>query len=132
MPSMLQALGNAGLVSEKVLHERTAQEQLNEDERMRALTKKVVDGQLAERDRRLEIMDRTTSIETFRFEARKLLINEPGLIQHVINIVHDRDLKEKPKGGVLLAHLLQLRTALSSVEDADEKSATVKRVFTKR
>ncbi len=129
--SFASALHRAGLISEKRVAETTAQDILNQEEHTRQLNQRAAATRTAERDRRLEILGRTGSVSEFRLEAHKLLLISPEDINRVVQLAHDRDLKEKPKGSWLIANLIQLRNALAQSHGKDEEDI-IKRHFSKR
>lgn len=109
MASLQETLRNTGRVSEGQLSIASAEIQMRKEmeDIRRAQPAK-------EKEKRLGILRQTSSPDTFRKEARKLLLSEPSLVQDLLNIAHARDMqKKKDRGGTrLIANLYELRGAL--------------------
>lgn len=128
MSDMFSALKNAGLIPEGVLQEAEAQKLLDDEEASRHSLRDV-----SERERMLEILRKTNSVPTFRFEAHKLLLAFPELIQEVVALVHDgRNFQNKPGGRVLVAQVLSLRNDLRIARTPEERKGYVRCVLPKK
>lgn len=125
MGSLLEELSRNGLVSVKSVEETRAtiflQTEIGE-----AQKKKMVQG----KEKRMEILNQTSSPDTFRREARKLLLDNPDTVQEVLNIAHAQGMhKKKGKGGTrLIANLYQVKEAIGKVNQAD-KTGVVNKLF---
>lgn len=124
---MRDALQKAGLITEQKRREADAAEEL--DAQMAA-------GKLAraarEKEKRLAILNGSSSVDSFRREARRLLLANPNLVQQILNIAHERGMQKKRDkgGGRLIANLYQVREALQqSGLNADEQREAVERLF---
>jgi hypothetical protein len=129
MPDLRSALFGAGVASERQFREATAAEQLDQEA---AAAKARKSGN--ERERRMEILSSTTSPDLFRREARKLLLQDPELVQQIITIAHAQNMPKRHKqgGGRLIASLLSLRQQLSiNTLSNHERIAIVDKNFTK-
>lgn len=129
MADLRSALGNAGLVSIRQLRESEAEAQLREEMQAAANAKST-----NEREKRLGILRTTSSPDTFRKEARKLLLRHPELVQELLNIAHAQGMqKKRDKGGTrLIANLYQVKEALSQNGLSDEaRQALVDKLFSK-
>lgn len=122
MPDLRSALRNAGLLTERQFREAEAADQLQAEMTAAAIRKRE-----NEKEKRLDILRNSNSPDQFRREARKLLLQQPSLVQQVINIAHERGMqKKKDKGGSrLIANLLQLRDTLSKNGHSDEDKMTI-------
>lgn len=127
---MRDALQRAGLITERQRREADAAEEL--DDQMEV-------GRVAradrERDKRLGILKGSSSPDSFRREARKLLLNEPNLVQQILDIAHERGMQHKRDkgGGRLIANLYQVRGALDERGlSADQKRDIVDKSFSKK
>ena len=130
MGSLREALRAKGLGDDRQYYESIAASQLQE-EAAEAKRKQAV----KEKERRLEILQKATSPDSFRPDARKLLLAYPEMVQEILNIAHSRGLHEKRKqgGGRLIANLYELRNALKQSGLSDEEKRTlVDKLFTKR
>jgi hypothetical protein len=130
MPDLKHALRSAGLLSERQFREAEATEQIFADVNAAKLRKSE-----SEKEKRIEILRESNSPDQFRREARKLLLQQPTLVQQIINIAHERGMQKKKDkgGGRLIANLLQLREALSKSGLSDEdRTSIVDKTFTKR
>ncbi len=129
MADLRTALGNVGLASVRQLREGEAGALLQEE----AETAKHLRS-TKEREKRLDILRTTASPDTFRKEARKLLLQYPELVQELLNIAHSQGMqKKRNKGGTrLIANLYQVKEALNQnglLHDA--KYALVDKLFPK-
>lgn len=104
MPDLRNALFAAGLASERQLKETEARERLEAEMDQARMAKRNRD-----RAKRLEILRKTSAPCQFRRQARKLLLQDPDLLQEIINLAHSRGLKKKPEGNAMIANLLQIR-----------------------
>ena len=87
-----------------------------------------------EREEQLKILRETSSPDTFRKEARKLLLNAPDLLPGIINIAHTRGMHKSDKksqgGGRLAADLYQLRGAFEDQNlKGENRESLVQRLF---
>lgn len=129
MASLQDALHKAGAVSVKQAREAEAAQVLQMDV-VAARSRSAV----AKLEKRVGILMESTDPASFRREARKILLERPDIIHEVIQIAHQRGLKEKKeKGGTrLIANLLQLRQALSEVWTDEAKKDIVDKTFSKK
>jgi hypothetical protein len=132
MGTLQDGLRNVGVASEKQVRESEAKTQLNSE--MEAAQRA---RPAKEREKRLGILRATSSPDTFRSEARKLLLLYPDLIQELINSAHSQGMhlaNKKPKGGGrLIANLYQVKEKLQQTGlTAEEKQAAVANLFPKR
>ena len=134
MPNLQDALHGAGLVSDRQHGESAANAQLRAE-----VAAAQRDQPAKERERLLEVLRTGTKAaqpDTFRREARKLLLLDPGLIQEVLNIAHARGMHEKqPQGGKrLIANLYQVKDGLRKERllSDEAKVAIVNGLFSKK
>lgn len=130
MPDLRSALFGAGFASERQFREAEAAERLDAEAAAAKLGKSS-----RERARRMELLRSDSTPDLFRREARKLLLQEPSLLQEIISIAHQRGMPSKHKqgGGRLIANLLQLREALSKSGLSDaEKVQIVDKTFSNK
>lgn len=87
-----------------------------------------------EKLKRLDILKETSSADTFRQEARKVLLLDSHLIHEMINLAHARKMHEKKKqgGGRLIANLYQLRDSLAALFGNENRRDVVEKLFHKR
>ena len=127
MGTLRDALCNAGVVSEKQLRESEAETQLRAEMEAARRAQPV-----KEKEKRLGILRETSSPDTFRREARKLLLVFPNLVQEILNIAHGRGMHKKKDqgGGRLIANLYQVKEALQQGGLSDEaKQSLVDKLF---
>lgn len=130
MGTLQDAIRNAGVASEKQLREVEAETQLKAE--MEAARRA---RPAKEKEKRLGILRETSSPDTFRREARKLLLLYPELVQELLNIAHGQGMhNKKDKGGRrLIANLYQVKGALQQDSLPDEtKQALVDKLFSKK
>ncbi len=122
MGTLREGLRNVGLASEKQLREQDAEQLLRaEMETARRLQP------TREKEKRFKILHETSSPDSFRREARKLLLAYPDLVQEILNIAHARGMHQKKKkgGGRLIANLYQVKEALQRSSLSDEAKRTL-------
>lgn len=88
-----------------------------------------------EKQKRLGILQATSSPDAFRREARRLLLIEPGLVQEVLNIAHAQGMHGKrEKGGTrLIANLYQVKEAFQQKGlSGEDKKSLVGKLFSKK
>lgn len=129
MPSLQDALAKAGAVSVRQEREAEAARVLGVDLDAQRLTQAV-----KAKEKRLEIMQTTTKPAEFRYEARKVLLEEPHRIQEILNLAHECGMNKKKDqgGGRLVAQLFELRDTLGRAKTLDEEKQTVDRLFPKK
>ena len=129
MNQLRGAFGKAGLVSERQVRESNAAVQIEKELQSARLAQSA-----REKEKRMEILRKTTDPSQFRREARKifLLYTDADLVLEIINLAHVQGMKEKKsKGGTwLIANLYQLREALQKDGLSEEaKKAIVDKLF---
>lgn len=108
MNSLQSALLKTGLIPERQAKELEANKFLQSDIEQGRIVKAS-----SEKNKRMKILDETSSPDTFRREARKLLLNNPGLVQEILAIAYKQGMQNKKNkgGGRLIANLIQVREA---------------------
>lgn len=122
----LEALRKAGLIPER-------QGRLMEAQAMLDAEVEVGRQQRAERERqkRFDILKKSTDPASFRREARKLLLNDANLVVEILAICRSRGLQNKKEkgGGRLNAQLIQVREALRPNMSVERKREIVDELF---
>lgn len=118
MNSLQSALFSTGLVPERQAKEIEAQKFLRVDIDRGRLAKA-----LGDQNKRMRILGETSSPDTFRREARKLLLNNPAIVQEILAIAYKQGMQTKKNkgGGRLIANLIQVREALKQGQADVEK-----------
>jgi hypothetical protein len=109
MPDLKSELLKVGLVAERQFREVTAAEKLRAD-------MELAKQQKASRDleKRIEILRESNAPDQFRRKSKKILLQQPSLIDEIIRIARARGMRGKKSGGGRLMHdLLQLRSTLT-------------------
>lgn len=130
MGTLQDGLRKTGLVSSKQLCEQDAARFLAEEAQSSQNARPV-----KEKEKRLGILNETSSPDTFRREARKLLLSYPELVQDILNIAHKQGMHQKKSkgGGRLIANLYQVKDALQKNGLSDEeKKHVVEKQFSKK
>ncbi|MBU6388331.1 hypothetical protein KGQ72_00395 [Patescibacteria group bacterium] len=130
MGTLQDALHTAGVASEKQVCELQAEIQLRAEVEAAQRLKPT-----KEKEKRLGILRETSSPDTFRREARKLLLQWPDLVQELLNIAHAQGMhQKKDKGGTrLIANLYQVRESLQQAGLSDEaREALVSKLLPKK
>ena len=130
MGTLKEALHSMGIVSERQFREAEAEAEMAAESTAARSAKPA-----KEKEKRLAILRETSSPDTFRREARKILLLSPDLVQELLNIAHGQGMhKKKDKGGGrLIANLYQVKEALRQGGLSDDmKKSIVDKLFSKK
>lgn len=131
MGTLQEGLYKTGMITERTIRESEAEQLLRAEMREARLAKPA-----KERERRLGILKGTSSPDTFRAEARKLLLEQPelSLLYEVLTLAHARGMHEKRNkgGGRLIANLYATREALKNVLSGVDPRAAVDKALPKK
>ena len=130
MGTLQEALQKAGVASDRQVYETQAEMQIRAE---MASTKSARPAK--EKEKRLGILRETSSPDTFRREARKLLLLYPDLVQEILNIAHVQGMHhKKDRGGRrLIANLYLVKEAIQPTGLSDEtKHDLADKLFSKK
>lgn len=122
MGTLGELLLKRGLVDERVVREAEAQKLLDAEEAERAYRAAIT----------VDDLDGTTDRKDFRELARKVLLRNPGDIDHVIKRAHRFKDDADPSWPRYIAFFYGLRDAIGRCHTDGQRTETVRLAFKKR
>lgn len=130
MGTLQEAMQKAGVASDRQVHETQAEMEIRAE--MEAAKNA---RPWKEKEKRFGILRETLSPDTFRREARKLLLLDHSLVQEILNIAHAQGMHRKKDkgGGRLIRDLYLVKEATQSTGLSNEaKQSLVDKLFPKK